>query len=478
MGDAVGDVVERRPGQPLAGEHVRDARAGRRRATRRRSGPRRRSNATTSWAARNASRGESSVGPQGGGSANGGSGSSLLLAEALARRARAPSTSRSPVLAGALADPEDRDDDVLGEELEVDVVAARASAGRSGGRWRRCRGRRRPAAAGRRRRRPARPTIRSSSTSRPGIARIRSRSSASEATVSPSSSSPWIAAWRRAASSEAVSSAFGLVDSTRVTARSRIALVDAIAAVAEVEDRRLGDRADDLVGRGEDDVGAALERAAGQRRGEAQVRAPGLVDDQRHAARVGDLGEPGDVGDGAEVGRARRSSPRPRRAPRRAPASSASGVRQWAIPSSGSSSGATNRGRRPERTSPSMIEEWTLRWTTTRSPTVGERQADRVVAARAAVDQEPAPPRAPGLGGEPLGELERRLGRIGADVDALDPGRDVEPQRRFAERLAQRRVGARPALVAGDVEAARARGRRRRSRRRGRASRAGRCAAR
>ena len=38
---------------------------------------------------------------------------------------------------------------------------------------------------------------------------------------------------------------------------------------------------------------------------------------------------------------------------------------QWAMPSSGSISGATKVGRSPERTSPSMIEEWTLRWTTT-----------------------------------------------------------------------------------------------------------------
>ena len=150
VGDAVGDVVERRPGQPLARAGRSARRAGRRRATRRRSGPRRRRTATTSWAARNASRGESSVGPQGGGSANGGSGSSLLLADPLGgvlERLDQPLAGAR----GALADPEDGDDDVLGEQLEVDVVAARASAARPGGRWRRCRGRRRPAAAGRRR---------------------------------------------------------------------------------------------------------------------------------------------------------------------------------------------------------------------------------------------------------------------------------------------------------------------------------------
>ena len=49
-------------------------------------------------------------------------------------------------------------------------------------------------------------------------------------------------------------------------------------------------------------------------------------------------------------------------------ASSASGVRQWAMPSSGSSSGETNVGRSPEYTSESIVEEWALRCTTTSSP--------------------------------------------------------------------------------------------------------------
>jgi hypothetical protein len=85
---------------------------------------------------------------------------------------------------------------------------------------------------------------------------------------------------------------------------------------------------------------------------------------------------------------------------------------------------------------------------------VGERQADRVVAAGAAVDQKPAAPGAPRVGGESLGACERRLFRVGADVNALDPGRQVERQHLLAERLAQRGVGTRPSLVAGDVEAA------------------------
>ena len=83
---------------------------------------------------------------------------------------------------------------------------------------------------------------------------------------------------------------------------------------------------------------------------------------------------------------------------------------------------------------------------------VREREAKSVVAARAAVDEKPAALRAPCLGGQPLCLLERRCGRIGADVDALDPGRDVEPQEPLADRLAQPRVRPPAALVAGDVE--------------------------
>ena len=100
-----------------------------------------------------------------------------------------------------------------------------------------------------------------------------------------------------------------------------------------------------------------------------------------------------------------------------------------------------------------MIDEWTLRWTTTRSPPCARARQSAWLPPDAAVDEEPAPLRAPGVGGQPLRELERGLRRVRADVDPLDPGRDVEQQRRLADRLAKRRVGARAALVAGDVEA-------------------------
>ena len=73
-------------------------------------------------------------------------------------------------------------------------------------------------------------------------------------------------------------------------------------APAEVEDRGLGEAAEQLVHRGEDEVGIALQRARRQKRREAQMRAPSLVHDQRQVSVVADLSQPGDVGDRAEVG--------------------------------------------------------------------------------------------------------------------------------------------------------------------------------
>ena len=166
------------------------------------------------------------------------------------------------------------------------------------------------------------------------------------------------------------------------------------SALAEVQDRRLGEAADDLVGAGEDQVGAARERARrqaprGSRGGSPRPR-------RRPAGRRG-RGRPRPAPRSARRRRsrsARRASPPPRPARRRAPASSASGVTQCAMPSSGSISGATKVGRRPESTSPSMIEEWTLRWTTTR-PRWGGPVASLPVAWARAMQIAWLPPEAP-----------------------------------------------------------------------------------
>ena len=291
----------------------------------------------------------------------------------------------------------------------------------------------------------------SSSTARPGIASIASRVAAIAASVSPSSSSPWTLglapgrverAGEQAAGAGRFDQADAAVDDRRVDP----------AAAAEVQHRRLGQAADDLVGRGDDEVGAAGERVGGQVGVEVQVRAPGLVDDERHAARVGDLGEGGDVGAGAEVGRRDDHRRRPRPGVASSAAASESGVRPWAMPSSGSSSGATKVGRMPLRTSPSITEEWTLRWTTTRSPPWASAMQVAWLPCEAPLIRNQVRARPPGLGGQQLRLLEGR--RFGADVDALGDRGDVVAQPDLADQLAQRRVGAGAALVAGDLEAA------------------------
>ena len=101
-----------------------------------------------------------------------------------------------------------------------------------------------------------------------------------------------------------------------------------------------------------------------------------------------------------------------------------------------------------------------------------EREAERVVALRGAVGQEPRARRPVGLGGELLGALEGR--RLGPEVDAVDVLRDVEHQRVLADRRAQPGVGARAAPCGRGRGSGSSRGSRRRRPRRGRARSAGR----
>ena len=124
---------------------------------------------------------------------------------------------------------------------------------------------------------------------------------------------------------------------------------------------------------------------------------------------------------------------------------------QWAMCSSGSSSGATKVGRSPDITSASIVLEWALRWVTTSLPAMGEREQRHVVALRGPVDQEPCALGPPGLGGEAL-SLEERSG-LHSHVDAPRERRNVERERRLADRLPQARVGGCAALVAGNVKA-------------------------
>ena len=202
---------------------------------------------------------------------------------------------------------------------------------------------------------------------------------------------------------------------------------------------------------------------------EREVRAPRLVDDQRHAVRVGDLGQARHVGDRAEVGR--RHDGRPDRVRRRRERrSSASGVMQCAMCSSGSSSGATNVGRSPDMISASIVLECAFRCATTCCPD-GRAPAGDVVALRGAVDEPPGAPRAPRLRRERAAPPGTASARRPRRCRRSAPGCRAPARGRRAPH--QPGVGAGAALVAGHVEAARLAGRRTRAARRGRACRAG-----
>ena len=150
---------------------------------------------------------------------------------------------------------------------------------------------------------PARPASRSSSTSSPGSARTAvARWRPSPRSSRPAARAPRVAASRRAASSEPSSSELGLVDSTSVTARSTTSSsIRSPAPRWTIADWvRLPD---DLVRARDHQVGAERQRVRRQVLVEGQVRAPRLVDHQRHAVGVRHLGQPGHVGHRAEVGR-------------------------------------------------------------------------------------------------------------------------------------------------------------------------------
>ena len=200
----------------------------------------------------------------------------------------------------ALAEPEHRDDDVLAAELEVDVVAVAhaardlvaADAGAADVHAH-------PQRVDRRDAEGADQALVEDLEA--GDARgWRARTAASSATACSSSSAPCSTAWRRAASSDASSRLLGLVEETSRRAWS-MPPSSKRAPRAEVQHRRLGEAAGVLVRARDDEVGAGGQGVLGQGIAEGQVRAPRLVDDQRHAVRVGDARQAADVGHGAEV---------------------------------------------------------------------------------------------------------------------------------------------------------------------------------
>ena len=221
--------------------------------------------------------------------------------------------------------------------------------------------------------------------------------------------------------------------------------------VAEMDDRRLRDAADDLVRARDHRVRAERQRRGRQRRVEGEVRAPGLVDDQRHATGVRDLGQPRHVGDRAEVGR--RDDRRPGGARRRLQRP-LERLRGDAV---GDAELRVELGRhegRPQAGDHQPVDRARVGVALDHglAAHVRERQHRDVVALRGAVDQEPAAACSPGRGGERLGLLERR--RLGTLVDPRGERGDVEGDGSLAERLDEAGVGRAAALVAGDVEAA------------------------
>jgi hypothetical protein len=217
-----------------------------------------------------------------------------------------------------------------------------------------------------------------------------------------------------------------------------------------MEHCRLREAADDLVRAGDHQVRAQRKSVRGQILVEGHVRAPRLVDNQRNAARMGDVGERAHVCDGAEI--RRRDDPRSDR-PR--------GLRQRHV----------QRLRRQAVRDPQLGVE--LRCGEGRAQAgehervdgagvrvslhdhlvavVGQRETRRQVALRGAVAEKPCSLCPPRLRRQPLRLLE--WGRLGPDVDPVGERGYVQAQRTLADRLQQLWIGARAALVPGNVQA-------------------------
>ena len=196
--------------------------------------------------------------------------------------------------------------------------------------------------------------------------------------------------------------------------------------LAEVEHRGLGERARELVGARDHDVGAEPGRRLGQLGVEAEVGAPGAVDDECGIVRVGDLRERPHIGGGAEVaGRHHVDAGR---------LASVLGLL--------AQRGVEPIGREPVRDAVALVdvrcdergdetrEQHAVGEARVRAPLHEHALAEAAhgerggaVALRGAVREPPHPPGSPGLGGEAL-----RLGASGviAEVDSVEHQGHVE----------------------------------------------------
>ena len=299
----------------------------------------------------------------------------------------------------------------------------------------------------------------------PSIVSSFARATPIASSVSNSSCSPCSASWRRAPSSEAISSEDGLVErssrSARATASGSIA-----AAVADVQHRALRQRAGDLVRAREHRVGALRQRGRRQLVVEAEVRAPRLVDDERDAGAVGDLGAAGDVGGHPVVGR-RDDERRARVGAAASAASSAAGVTQCVMPELRVVLGRDEARDAAAEHEP--VDDRRVRVALGDDPRAQrrQRQAQRVVALGGAVGEEERARGAERLGGELLGALVGRRRRAEVDRRGCPAGCRRRARRRRSPCAAP---GRRPGRPCGRGRgSAPGRGTRRRRRRRGRA---------
>ena len=209
--------------------------------------------------------------------------------------------------------------------------------------------------------------------------------------------------------------------------------VDA-AAAGDVQHRALRQRAGDLVGAGEHRVGALRERGRRQLVVEAEVRAPRLVDHQRHPGGVRDLRHRGDVGRHAVVGR--RHDERGARVGGVAqPPLERGGRDAVGDPELGVVLGGDEARDPAAQNEP--VDDRRVRVALGDDPRAErrQRQAQRVVALRRPVGEEERPLGAERLRGQALRALVRRRGR--PEVDPVDVLRHVGGQRVDADRLAQ-----------------------------------------
>ena len=184
---------------------------------------------------------------------------------------------------------------------------------------------------------------------------------------------------------------------------------------------------------------------------EGEVRSPRLVDDQRHLARVGDLGQRGHIGHRAEIGGrddgcahgARRGV---ERTLERLGGHAVRDVQLGIELRRDEGRAQARQNQRVDRARVRVALGHDL------LAEVGQREQRHVVALGSAVDQEPGSPRAPCLGCQPLSFEERR--GLEAHVDSVGERGNVEGQRLRAEGLDQARIGRRAALVSGHMEAA------------------------